>query len=87
MIIPVLGSVGIPGSKLFPIPEAPYDAFPYLFLMYLLVTCGWFILQRLRSPEIVISMEQGVNAIHAKFDNREGILETVPVVFDEFEDL
>jgi amino acid transporter len=87
MMIPVLGSVGIPGSKLFPVPEAPYDAFPYLFLMYLLVTCGWFILQRVRSPEIIISMEQGIDAIHAKFDNRERIIETVPVGFDEFEDL
>src|SRR5919202_225149 len=87
MMIPVLGSVGIHGSKLFPVPEAPYDAFPYLFLMYLLVTCGWFILQRVRSPEIVISMEQGVEAIHAKFDNRDRIIETVPVGFDEFEDL
>lgn len=87
MMIPVLGSVGIPGSKLFPVPEAPYDAFPYLFLMYLLVTCGWFILQRLRSPEIVTSMEQGVEAIHARFDNRDVIIETIPVGFDEFEDL
>lgn len=87
MMIPVLGSVGIPGSNLFPVPEAPYDAFPYLFLMYLLVTCGWFILRRLRSPEIVTSMEQGVEAIHAKFDKREVFVETVPVRFDEFEDL
>ncbi|MEG4346193.1 hypothetical protein QUB70_23350 [Microcoleus sp. A003_D6] len=29
------GSAGIPGSTMFPPPEAPYDAFPYLFLMYL----------------------------------------------------
>jgi hypothetical protein len=32
-------------------------------------------------------MEQGVEAIHAKFDNRDRIIETVPVGFDEFEDL
>lgn len=69
MAIPVLGSVGIPGSTMFPVPQAPYDAFPYLFLMYLLVTCGWFIMQRLRSPEIVSSMERGIEAIHARFDN------------------
>ena len=87
MMIPVLGSVGIPGSSLFPVPEAPYDAFPYLFLMYLLVTCGWFILQRLRSPKIITSMERGIDAIHAKFDDREPSIETVPVGFKEFEDL
>jgi amino acid transporter len=34
MAIPLLGSVGIPGSKLFPPPEAPYNIFPYLFLIY-----------------------------------------------------
>ena len=68
MMIPILGSIGIPGSTLFPVPEAPYDAFPYLFLMYLVVTCGWFVMQRLRSPELVSTMERGIDAIHAKFD-------------------
>ncbi len=87
MMIPVLGSVGIPGSSMFPVPEAPYDAFPYLFLMYLLVTCGWFIMQRLRSPEIVTSMERGVEAIHAKFNDREPSIEAINVRFDDLEDL
>ncbi|MDB9510288.1 APC family permease [Kamptonema animale CS-326] len=68
MMIPIFGSIGIPGSNLFPVPEAPYDAFPYLFLMYLVVTCGWFVMQRLRSPELVSTMERGIDAIHAKFD-------------------
>lgn len=67
MAIPVVGSVGIPGSNLFPVPEAPYDAFPYLFLMYLFVTCGWFIMQRLRYPEVVRSMERSVEAIHSRY--------------------
>ncbi|MUG98349.1 amino acid permease [Scytonema sp. UIC 10036] len=71
MMIPVLGSVGIPGSTLFPVPDAPYDVFPYLFLMYLAVTCGTFVLQRLRSPNIVASMRQGVEEIHARFSDRE----------------
>lgn len=73
MMIPIAGSVGIPGSTMFPPPEAPYDAFPYLFLMYLAATCGWFILQRLRSPELVGSMEQGIDAIHAKFEAENAI--------------
>lgn len=67
MMIPVLGSLGIPGSTLFPVPAAPYDVFPYLFLMYLCVTCGWFVLQRLRSPHIVRTMERRIEEIHAKF--------------------
>jgi amino acid transporter len=68
MILPVLGSVGVPGSNLFPIPTAPYDKLPYFFLLYLAVTCGWFIVQRMRSPKLVHSMKQGIDAIHAQFE-------------------
>ena len=71
MMIPVLGSVGIPGSTMFPVPEPPYNVFPHLFLLYLLVTCGWFFLQRLRSPRIVVEMRQGIEEIHTRFNDRE----------------
>ncbi len=67
MMIPVLGSVGLPSSTMFPIPEAPYDAFPYLFLLYLTVTCGLFVIQRLRSPHVVRTMERNIDAIHDRF--------------------
>ncbi|OLP17067.1 amino acid permease [Leptolyngbya sp. 'hensonii'] len=67
MVIPVLGCVGIPGSTLFPVPKAPFDSFPYLFLLYLTVTCGWFLIQRLRSPEIVTTMERSIDEIHTRF--------------------
>ncbi|MBD2516471.1 APC family permease [Nostoc sp. FACHB-973] len=73
MMIPVLGSVGIPGSTLFPVPEAPYNAFPYLFLLYILVTCGWFIIKRLRSPNLVVKMRQGIEEIHTKFSDTRKI--------------
>ncbi len=66
--IPVLGSVGLSGSDLFPVPEAPYNILPYLFLGYLTITCGWFFIQRIRSPHVVRSMEKGIAAIHAKFE-------------------
>ena len=67
MAIPVVGSLGIPGSDLFPVPQAPYDAFPYLFLLYLTITCGWFTLQRLRSPQVVRLMERQIDEIHHRF--------------------
>ncbi|WP_226575357.1 hypothetical protein [Microseira wollei] len=66
MTIPILGSVGIPGSTLFPPPEAPYNLFPYLFLLYITVTCGWFAIKRVRSPRIVAVMQQGVDQIHSR---------------------
>lgn len=67
MALPVAGSVGIPGSDLFPVPEAPYNVFPYLFLLYLAVTCGWFIVQRLRYPNMVRLMERSIEEIHERF--------------------
>jgi amino acid transporter len=75
MGLPVLGSVGIPGSTWFPVPEAPYNLFPYLFLLYLAVTCGWFLIQRIRSPRLVRAMEQSIDEIHDRF----AAFETVPV--------
>lgn len=67
MMIPVLGSVGIPGSEWFPVPDAPYNLFPYLFLIYLLVTCGWFLRQKRRSPNLIRSMQRGIAEIHDRF--------------------
>ncbi|MBE9003109.1 APC family permease [Nostoc sp. LEGE 12447] len=68
MFIPLLGSVGIPGSKMFPVPEAPYNLFPYLFLIYISTACGWFFFQRLRSPKMVNRMVKAIDAIHIRFD-------------------
>lgn len=71
MMLPILGSLGVPGNSLFPVPPAPYNVFPYLFLMYLAVTCGWFFWQRFRSPHVVRSMKQGIAAINARFDESD----------------
>ncbi|GAB1543280.1 APC family permease [Scytonema sp. NUACC21] len=71
MIIPIVGSVGIPGSKMFPVPEAPYSVFPYLFLCYIMITCGWFLKKTFRSPRLVTEMQQGVDEIHARFGDLE----------------
>lgn len=67
MMIPVVGSLGIPGSSLLPVPEAPYNLFPYLFLLYLVVTCGWFVRQRLRRPSMTKAMQRHVEELHERF--------------------
>ena len=72
MMIPILGMVGIPGSELFPVPEAPYNLFPYLFLIYLTIGCGWFMLQRVRSPKLVRRMQREIDAIHLSFSDLKG---------------
>ena len=68
MMIPIVGTVGIPGSSLFPVPEAPYNAFPYLFLLYLSTGYGWFIIQKQRYPKMVKKMERAIEAIHIRFN-------------------
>lgn len=68
MIIPVVGSTGLPGSELFPVPVAPYNVFPFLFLMYLVVGGGWLLMLRLHSPEVIEDMERDIEAIHTKFN-------------------
>lgn len=60
MLIPVVGSV-------YPVPAAPFNVFPYLFLMYLVVGGGWFLMLRLHSPEIIENMEQELEEVHNKF--------------------
>ncbi|GAB1544694.1 APC family permease [Scytonema sp. NUACC21] len=67
MMIPVIGSVGIPGSTMFPVPDAPYNVFPYLFVVYLFMTCGWFFRQKRRSPDVVRSMQKGIDEIHDRY--------------------
>ncbi len=74
MIIPVLGSVGLPGDdSLFPVPAAPYNVFPYLFLLYLVVGGGWFVILRLRSPEIIEEMERDIEESHTRFSDMKKI--------------
>jgi len=65
MILPVLGTIGIPGSDLFPAPEPPANIFPYLFLLYIAAGFGWFVFQRYRSPRLVRQMQRSIEAIHA----------------------
>ena len=77
MLIPTLGSFGIAGntvlSQIFPIPAAPYNIFPYLFLLYLALGAGWFATVRARSPEIIQQMEDDIEASHTRFSEMKKV--------------
>ena len=73
MLLPVVGTLGIPGNSMFPPPEAPENVFPYLFLLYLAAGTGWFMFQRSRSSKIVNRMERSIAAIHARFNDEENL--------------
>ena len=67
MMIPLLGSIGIEGSAWFPVPDAPYNSFPYLFMLYLAITCSWFSIQRLRFPGLARRMQRHIEEMHNQF--------------------
>ena len=62
MLVPVIGSV-------YPVPAFPYNVFPYLFLLYLVVGSGWFLMLRLRSPQTIEEIEHDMELINSRFDN------------------
>lgn len=72
MIIPVIGSTGIPGT-VFTVPSPPYNVFPWLFLMYLVVGGGWFLMLRLHSPEVIEEMERDIESVHLKFNEMKKV--------------
>jgi amino acid transporter len=77
MLIPALGSIGVGGEsflgQIFPTPAAPYNIFPYFFLLYLALGAGWFALIRARSPRIIEQMEADIEAAHARFSEMKKV--------------
>ncbi|BAU11844.1 amino acid permease-associated region [Leptolyngbya sp. NIES-3755] len=71
MALPLIGTIGIPGSDLFLAPEAPTNVFPYLFALYIAAGFGWFVFQRCRSPRLVRQMQRSIEAIHAHHANQK----------------
>lgn len=64
MLLPVVGSV-------YPVPAFPYNVFPYLFLLYLIIGAGWFLMLRRRSPQTISDMERDLEAVHSRFNEAE----------------
>ncbi|MBD3881632.1 APC family permease [Phormidium tenue FACHB-886] len=74
MLIPLVGSIGIPGeNSIFPVPSAPYNFFPYLFLVYLAIGAVWFYILRKRSPEIIQAIESDIEASHTRFEEMKKV--------------
>jgi len=73
----VFFTIGLPGdnflSQVFPIPAAPYNVFPYFFLVYLALGAGWFAVIRARSPRIIERMEADIEAAHAQFSEMKKV--------------
>jgi len=74
MVIPVLGSIGLPGEgSIFPVPSAPYNWFPYAFFVYLAAGAVWFLILRSRSPQVIEQMEADIEASHTRFTDMKKV--------------
>jgi len=63
----VLGSIGIRGSSWFPVPDYPNNIFPYIYLLYLMITTIWFMIQRKRHPGLPEKMRTQIEQVHLQF--------------------
>jgi amino acid transporter len=66
--LPVLGTLGIPGSTLFPPPSYPDNVFVWIFVAYMAVGIGWLVIQRYRSPKMIHTVKTSVDEIHERFE-------------------
>lgn len=67
MVLPFLGTIGIPGSTLFPPIEAPNDILLGIFVTYMAAGLGWFALQKARQPDLVPAMRTDIDAAELQF--------------------
>ena len=73
MILPVLGLVGLPGSKLFPPPAFPNNLLVWLFLAYMAIGLGWLRLHHARHPKVIPAMVGAIEDVELQFAASERI--------------
>ena len=66
LLVPAVGSV-------YPVPPAPVNYFPYVFLGYFLVGLAWFVVLHKRSPEVAGEIERDLEETHGQFALPAGV--------------
>jgi amino acid transporter len=67
LTIPAVGSV-------YPVPAAPVNYFPYLFLVYLGIGTAWIVVFHRRRPMAGSSIREDLDLSHGRFTNIGGIV-------------
>jgi amino acid transporter len=67
MALPLLGTVGLPGSELLPPPDAAGAALVAVFVAYMAVGFAWLMLQRTRRPKMIAQMQSAIEAVNLSF--------------------
>lgn len=73
MILPFLGTVGVPGSGLFPPPVFPNNILLWLFVAYMAIGLAWLLLQRVRHPKMIPDMRSAIENVELQFANARSI--------------
>ena len=71
MILPLIGTIGIPGSTLFPMPTYPNNILPWLFVVYMAIGLGFLLLQRFRYPAMIPTMKSNIRKVDVHFAEAE----------------
>jgi amino acid transporter len=66
MLLPLFGTIGIPGSTLFPPPAFPNNLLVWIFVAYMAVGVVWLLIQKTRSPRMLPAMKISMDEIDLK---------------------
>jgi amino acid transporter len=67
MLLPLIGTIGIPGSELLPMPDAGGMVLIGIFAVYMAVGLGWLALQRARRPKMIGQMQSAIDSVDLQF--------------------
>jgi amino acid transporter len=67
MLLPLIGTVGIPGSSLLPAPDRVGVLLIAIFAAYMAIGIGWLVLQRTRRPKMIAQMQSAIASVNLQF--------------------
>jgi amino acid transporter len=67
MLLPLIGCIGIPGSKLLPGPDAAGAVLLAIFAAYMAIGLAWLLHQRTRRPRMIAHMQNAIERVHREF--------------------
>jgi amino acid transporter len=67
MLLPLIGTIGIPGSELLPTPDAAGMILVAIFAVYMAVGLAWLVLRRARRPKMIAQMESAIESVEHRF--------------------
>jgi amino acid transporter len=73
MILPFVGTVGIPSSKMFPPPAFPNNLLFGIFIVYMIVGFAYLQFQRVRDPKLIPMMKTSIEHVEARFQEPASI--------------